>query len=83
MITFDFLELNFRFHLLANLAVIFTRVCSSCSDLPIKTISSAKRRQFIISEVKLTPKLCYDSILTKSFIRIEKRVGDMTHPCLV
>jgi hypothetical protein len=62
--------------LLPNLTVIFRRVCSSCSDLPIKTISSAKRRQFIISEAKLTPKLCSDSILTKSFIRTEKRDGD-------
>jgi hypothetical protein len=35
--------------------------------LPIKTISSAKRRQFIISEAKLTPKFCSDNILTKSF----------------
>jgi hypothetical protein len=65
------LELNFRFHLLASLAVIFRRVCSSCSDLPIKTISSTKRRQFIISEAKF----CSDSILIKSFIKTEKRVG--------
>jgi hypothetical protein len=43
--------------------------------LPIKTISSVKRRQFIISEAKLTPKLCSDSILTKLFIKTEKRVG--------
>jgi hypothetical protein len=42
---------------------------------------SAKRRQFIISEAKLTPKFCSDSILTKSFIRTEKSVGDRTHPC--
>jgi hypothetical protein len=33
----------------------------------------------IISEAKLTPKLCSDSILTKSLIKTEKRVGYWTH----
>ena len=33
-ITYDFLGLNVSFHLLANLAVIFRRVCSFYSDVP-------------------------------------------------
>ena len=87
--SFEFINFLAYYHYLLLFGIQFqvTLTCKpSCNiqkslQLPIKTISSAKRRQFIISEAKLTPKFCSDSILTKSIVKTENRVGYRTHPC--
>ena len=55
--TLDFVALNLRFHFEAKADVIFSKACSSSSDLPMRTMSSANNRPFTTCDAKSVPSL--------------------------